>query len=60
VNRPAEPPVQRWVNVAPPGDDQGVAHLLNVLSGSVLLYAGVTRGALLVSRLLARVARKPL
>jgi hypothetical protein len=26
----------------------------------VLLYAGVTRGALLVSRLLARVARKPL
>jgi hypothetical protein len=37
-----------------------VAHLLNVLSGSVLLYAGVTRGALLVSRLLARVARKPL
>jgi hypothetical protein len=30
---------------------------MNVLSGCVLIYAGVTRGSLLVSRALARITR---
>jgi hypothetical protein len=33
-----------------------VAHLLNLLSGTVLVYAGVTRGGLAVARVLARIA----
>jgi hypothetical protein len=39
------------------GDDPGMAHLLTVLSGSVLVYASVTRGGLAVARVLERVAR---
>lgn len=38
-------------------DDDIVAHLLNVLSFSVLVYGGVTRGGLAVARVLERVAR---
>jgi hypothetical protein len=34
-----------------------VANLLNMLSLCVLIYAGVTRGALLVARALERVSR---
>jgi hypothetical protein len=34
-----------------------VAHLLNLLSATVLFYAGVTRGGLLFARLLQRIAR---
>jgi hypothetical protein len=30
---------------------------MNLLSGSVLVYAGVTRGSLFVARVLARVSR---
>jgi hypothetical protein len=56
VNRPAEPPAERWVNSRVVGDHSGVAHLTTLLSGSVLVYAGVTRGALLVARLIERVA----
>jgi hypothetical protein len=57
VNRPDEPPDQRWVNGPAARDDGDVTHLLNVLSGSVLIYAGVTRGSLLVSRALMRITR---
>jgi hypothetical protein len=35
-----------------------VTHLLNVLSGTVLTYAFVTRGALVVARALERVTAK--
>jgi hypothetical protein len=53
----AEPPVQRWVNDVPVRDDaRTVAHLMTLLSACVVIYAGVTRGALLVARVLARVA----
>ncbi len=41
----------------PGGDDAAVTHLLNVLSGCVLIYAGVTRGSLFVSKALARLTR---
>jgi hypothetical protein len=57
VNRGDEPPVQRWVNDAPVGDDEPVTHLLNVLSGGVLIYAAVTRGGLAVSKALAKLSR---
>lgn len=39
------------------GDHPAVAHLMTLLSGTVLVYAGVTRGALLVARVLERVGR---
>ena len=32
------------------GDDPTVAHLMNLLSGSLLTYVGVTRGGLAVAR----------
>jgi hypothetical protein len=32
------------------GDDPPVAHLMNLLSGSLLTYVGVTRGGLAVAR----------
>lgn len=57
MNRRDEPPDQRWVNEAPVGDDLPVTHLLNLLSGTVLVYAGVTRGSLLVARAFARINR---
>jgi hypothetical protein len=57
VNHATEPPPERWVKRAAVGDDRGVAHLLNLLSGSVLVYASVTRGGLAVARVLARVSR---
>jgi len=45
------------VNIRPVGHDRRtVAHLLALLSACVLIYAGVTRGALLVARVLQRVA----
>jgi hypothetical protein len=34
-----------------------VAHLMNVLSGTVLFYAAVTRGGLLFARVLQRLAK---
>jgi hypothetical protein len=34
-----------------------VAHLLTLLSACTLMYAGVTRGALLVAKVLTRVSR---
>lgn len=40
------------------GDHPAMAHLVTVLSGSVLVYAGVTRGALLVARVLERVGAR--
>jgi len=57
VNRETEPPGERWVKRAVVGDDREVAHLLNLLSGSVLVYASVTRGGMAVARVLARVSR---
>jgi hypothetical protein len=39
------------------GDDEPVTHLLNVLSGGVLIYAAVTRGGLAVSKALAKLSR---
>jgi hypothetical protein len=33
-----------------------VAHLLTLLSACVLVYAGVTRGSLLVARMLERIS----
>ncbi len=38
--------MNRW----PVGDDPPVAHLMNLLSGSLLTYVGVTRGGLAVAR----------
>jgi hypothetical protein len=35
-----------------------MTHLLNVLSGTILVYAFVTRGALLVARALERMTAK--
>ena len=52
---PAEPPVQRWINRAAVDDDPPVAHLMNLLSGSFLVYAFVTRGSLAVSRVIGAV-----
>lgn len=57
VNHAAEPPRERWVKRGTVGDDRGVAHLLNLLSGTVLVYASVTRGGMAVARVLARVSR---
>lgn len=57
VNQATEPPRERWVKRAAVGDDREVAHLLNLLSGSVLVYASVTRGGMAVARVLARVSR---
>jgi hypothetical protein len=39
-------------------DDRRVAHLMTILSVSVLFYATVTRGGLAFARLLARVTRR--
>jgi hypothetical protein len=39
-----------------PGDDPGMIHLLNAVCGSVLVYATITRGGLLVARGFAYVA----
>jgi len=39
------------------GHDSDVAHLLNLTSASILVYAAVTRGGLAVARMLERVAR---
>ena len=38
------------MNRARVGDDPPVAHLMNLLSGSLLTYVGVTRGGLAVAR----------
>jgi hypothetical protein len=53
VKRGAEPLCERWMNQCLGGDDRHVAHLLNLLSGTVLTYAFVTRGGLTVARGLA-------
>jgi len=37
-------------------DPRTVAHLVNLLSATVLFYASVTRGGLLFARLLQRIA----
>ena len=43
---------------APPGcDDNGMAHLLTLLSATVLFYASVTRGALAFAWALGRIVR---
>ena len=34
----------------PVGDDPPVAHLMNLFSGTLLTYVGVTRGGLAVAR----------
>jgi hypothetical protein len=55
VNQPAEPPAQLLVKWQQVGDDEAtVAHLFTLLSGSFLIYAGVTRGGLAFARLLER------
>ena len=38
-------------------DGSTVAHLMNLLSANVLVYASVTRGGLLFSRVLQRFAK---
>ena len=38
-------------------DESTVAHLMNLMSGTVLTYASVTRGGLLFSRVLQRLAK---
>jgi hypothetical protein len=40
------------------GDDPPVAHLMNLLSGSLLTYVGVTRGGLAVARGFEYLARR--
>jgi hypothetical protein len=40
------------------GDDPAMAHLMNLLSGSLLTYVGVTRGGLAVSRGFEYIARR--
>jgi hypothetical protein len=40
------------------GDDRPVAHLMNLLSGSLLTYVGVTRGGLAVARGFEYIARR--
>jgi hypothetical protein len=40
------------------GDDPPVAHLMNLLSGSLLTYVGVTRGGLAVARTCEYIARR--
>jgi len=50
VNRGREPPSQAWVNSGSSADAPGMTHLLNLLCGSVLVYASVTRGGLAVAR----------
>jgi hypothetical protein len=58
VNRGSEPPVRRWIKRQTIGDDgRTVAHLLNLLSANVVVYAAVTRGGLAVARVLERVVR---
>lgn len=53
--------VQRAASLAngrPLGDDAAtVAHLMNLLSATVLVYASVTRGGLLFARFLQRLAK---
>jgi hypothetical protein len=41
-----------------PGDDAAMAHLMNALSATVLVYALFTRGGLLVARGLTYIASK--
>jgi hypothetical protein len=58
VNKLAEPSGERWMNRRPVGDDPSMAHLMNALSATVLLYAAFTRGGLLVARGLTYIASK--
>jgi hypothetical protein len=46
------------MNRALPGDDRTMAHLLNALSATVLIYSLFTRGGLLVARGLTYLASK--
>jgi hypothetical protein len=39
-------------------DDRLVAHLMNLLSASVLVYATVTRGGMMFARVLERFANR--
>jgi len=44
--------------VAAEADDASVAHLMTSLSATVVFYAAVTRGALVVAWALSRASRK--
>ena len=46
------------MNRPPVGDDPPVAHLITLLSGSLLTYVGVTRGGLAVARGFEYIARR--
>jgi hypothetical protein len=46
------------MNRVPAGDDPSMAHLMNALSATVLIYALFTRGGLLVARGLTYIAGK--
>lgn len=50
MNHGAEPPAKRWINQRRDGDDPPMTQVLNLLCGSVLIYASVTRGSLAVAR----------
>jgi len=58
VNKRAEPSGERWMNRGRSGDDPSMAHLMNALSATVLIYAAFTRGGLLVARGLTYLASK--
>jgi len=46
------------MNRRPAGDDPSMAHLMNALCATVLVYALFTRGGLLVARGLTYIASK--
>jgi hypothetical protein len=46
------------MNRLPRGDDHGMAHFVNACCGSLLIYASVTRGALVFAKGLAHVAAR--
>jgi hypothetical protein len=58
VNRAAEPSPERWMKRAAVGDALRMAHLMNLLCGTVLVYALFTRGGLAVARGIEFVVRK--
>ena len=59
VNRGAEPPRERSVKRAPDDDERAVINFVNSLAATLVLYAGVTRGSLVVARGLERLVRTP-
>jgi hypothetical protein len=46
------------MNHRPVREDRPVAHLMNLLSACVLVYASVTRGGRMFARVLERVANR--